>query len=53
VGWGILAALLLSGSPRGPSRDAPRPDYGNPEAQVITFGPCCGPSQSEREAEAG
>jgi hypothetical protein len=53
VEWGILAALLLLGSSREPTRDAPGPDRGSPEARVVVFGPCCGPSASEREAEAG
>jgi hypothetical protein len=53
MGWGILAALLLFGSPGGLSRDAPQRQRGNPEAQVVVWGPCCGPSSPEIEAEAG
>jgi hypothetical protein len=40
---GILDALL----PFGPRREPER------EPEVITLGPCCGPSERELEAEAG
>jgi hypothetical protein len=39
----ILDALLPSGPFREPER----------EPEIVTFGPCCGPSERELEAEAG